>query len=134
LTGKPDVSPDGRWIAFAGQTNQGQRYDQTKNVIWLLNPADGRYTTLDPKDPEQGRAPRWSPDGRTIAFESNRGNILGQYALFIQHRDGSGLRRITDYGLNGSHPAWSPDGKSIAFDAMDQPASRATHIAVLRLE
>jgi hypothetical protein len=113
LTGMSRVSPDGKWIAFAGQQNSGQAYDQEENVIWLLSEA-GALTTVEAR-PAQGRTPAWSPDGKRLAFESNRGSDDGRYAIFIINRDGTGLVQVTDYALNANHPVWSRDGRRIVF-------------------
>ena len=81
LTGKPSVSPDGKWIAFAGQHNAGQPYDQEQNVIWLVS--DGGVLSTLEAIPLQGRSPAWSPDGTRLAFESDRGSDEGRYAVFV---------------------------------------------------
>jgi dipeptidyl aminopeptidase/acylaminoacyl peptidase len=129
MTGMANVSPDGRWIAFAGQANTGAPYDQTGNIIWLRGP-DGALKPLEAQ-PRQGRAPSWSPDGTRIAFESDRGSPDGRYAIFVANRDGTGVMRVTDYALNAGHPAWSPDGKHMAFDAQQ---GQARKIGVIDLE
>jgi TolB protein len=56
----------------------------------------------------ENRAPAWSPDGRSIAFISNR---TGSDQLFI---DGGSQKRLTSTGFNYD-PVWSPDGRRIAF-------------------
>jgi TolB protein len=116
-TGMPSVSPDGKWIAFAGQQNKGQPYDQTKNSIWLLG-ASGEPRMLE-SNQNQGRAPTWSPSGHLLLFESNRSSSQGFYAIFVINRDGTGITRLTDPALNADHPVWSPDGVHIAFSARD---------------
>src|SRR5215469_3291574 len=58
LTGMPAVSPDGKSIAFAGQPNAGQPYDQTKNTLWLLELSSGEIHSLEATH-GQGRAPSW---------------------------------------------------------------------------
>jgi Tol biopolymer transport system component len=132
FTGMPSVSPDGKWIAFAGQKNVGQRYDQTKNSIWLLT-EDRRVRLLEPSQ-AQGRTPSWSPDGEWLAFESNRGSAdPSLYAAFIIARDGTGLRQITSYDLNANHPVWSPDGRRLAFSARHTKGSNRTGIAIVDL-
>ena len=132
FTGMPSVSPDGKWIAFAGQKNVGQRYDETKNSIWLLS-EDRHVRPLEPSQP-QGRTPSWSPDGNWLAFESNRGSddpLL--YAAFIIARDGTGLRQITSYDLNANHPVWAPDGRRLVFSARHTKGSNRTGIAIVDL-
>jgi Tol biopolymer transport system component len=112
LAGMPNVAPDGNLIAFAGQKNLGQSYDQSQNSIWVLD-QNGEVRPLE-TPANQGRAPSWSPDAKRLAFESNRG---GQgYAIFIINRDGSDLTQITLNVLRANHPMWSPDGKKLVFD------------------
>jgi TolB protein len=54
----------------------------------------------------------WSPDGRTIAFESLRD---GDGEIYVMNADGSGQRRLTRNPARDFAPAWSPDGRRIAF-------------------
>ena len=118
LTGMPAVSPDGKSIAFAGQPNTGQTYDQTKNTIWLLELGSGQVHSLEATH-EQGRAPSWSPDGTKLAFESDRADQEGGhlYAAFLIGRDGSGLQQVTEPRFDANHPVWSPDGKRLVVSA-----------------
>lgn len=60
-----------------------------------------------------------SPDGKTIAFVSERDGNLELYAVGA---DGSGLKRLTDDFAMDDHPAWSPDGKRLAFVSTRRPA------------
>jgi dipeptidyl aminopeptidase/acylaminoacyl peptidase len=131
MTGMPSVSPDGKWIAFAGQENSGQTYDQTKNSIWLVDDtaiARPLESTLG-----QGRAPTWSPDGQRLSFESNRDSALGLYAIFLINKDGTGLIQITDSSLNADHPVWSPDGRRLAFSARSSWWHKERGIAIIDL-
>lgn len=131
LTGMPSVSPDGKWIAFAGQDNAGQRYDQTKNSVWLID--DHGVMRSVESNPGQGRAPTWSPSGEWLAFESNRGGISGLYAIFLIHPNGTGLTQVTDRVLNANHPVWSTDGRHLAFSARNTSEPRGMAIAIMDL-
>jgi Tol biopolymer transport system component len=131
LTGKPSVSPDGIWIAFAGQKNDGQKYDQTKNSIWLIDD-HGVMRTVE-SNPGQGRAPTWSPSGEWLAFESSREGIAGLYAIFLVHPDGTGLTQVTDRVLNAIHPVWSADGRHLAFSARNASGPNGMAIAIMDL-
>jgi Tol biopolymer transport system component len=61
--------------------------------------------------------PVWSPDGRKIAFVSNRANPGSRLRnIYVMNSDGSGVRRLTK-GADAEFPRWSPDGKNIAYVA-----------------
>ncbi len=62
--------------------------------------------------------PAWSPDGKSIAFQSNRD---GPYHIYVMNSDGSNLRQVTSGdGNDDRHPNWSPDGKTIAVDTGEE--------------
>ena len=61
----------------------------------------------------------FSPDGRTIAFRSERDGG----GLFVMGATGESVRRLTDFGDN---PSWSPDGREIVFatEGLSDPHAR----------
>ena len=58
--------------------------------------------------------PDWSPDGKTLVFEST---LSGSYSIYTIGVDGSGLTRLTRDTANNEQPRWSPDGKRIVFSS-----------------
>jgi WD40 repeat protein len=86
--------------------------DRPQEDLYVVRP-DGSGLRQLTNDPALDRKPHWSPDGKHIAFQSNRN---GSWDAWIINRDGSGLAPLTVHG--GAHsPIWSPDGsRMIAFE------------------
>ena len=59
-------------------------------------------------------SPTWSPDGRHIAFSSDRD---GNADIYVMGSDGSNPRRLTNHSAADGVPSWSPDGRHIAFSS-----------------
>jgi TolB protein len=74
--------------------------------------ADGTNVTCLTNTPAKSFSPAWSPDGKRIAFVSNR---EGNREIYAMNADGSNVARLTNDLGEDSSPAWSPDGKQIAF-------------------
>ncbi len=100
--GSPDVSPDGKRLAVVSGGNQEDLY--------ILN-TDGTDRRRLTNDTFKDRGPRWSPDGKRIAFYSDRG---GKYAIWSIHSDGSGLEVLIESAQQYNLPVWSPSGSRIA--------------------
>src|SRR2546422_8208920 len=58
--------------------------------------------------------PAWSPDGKRIAFQSNRD---GAYHIYAMDPDGANVKQMSSGENDDRHPAWSPDSKFIAVDS-----------------
>jgi len=85
---------------------------------WDLHRYDGGEAPLT-DHPALDYNAAFSPDGKSIAFVSQRD---GNMELYVMGADGSGVRRLTDNFALDDHPAWSPDGTRIAFVSTREPA------------
>ncbi len=78
---------------------------------------DGTSVRRLTRDPATDTSPTWSPDGKRIAFVSNR---AGNPHIYVMNADGSDQRRLTFQGNYNTTPRWSPRGDLIAFTARDE--------------
>ncbi len=105
--GNWDWSPDSRDIVY-----QKKLGVQTNLFIYSLETGEARNVTNRPNDFDAD--PTFSPDGRQIAFLSDRD---GNSEIYIMDRDGSHIRRLTFDPATDTHPVFSPDGTQILFDS-----------------
>lgn len=110
IAADPQISPDGRRIAYVRRANDIMS-DKAVSSIWLIDTATGDETPLAG---QQGSAfsPRWSPDGKRLAFASTAG---GSAQLWVRWMAGGDAVRLTGLPTSPSSLAWSPDGRSIAY-------------------
>lgn len=101
-------SPDGEWIAYSEYA--GGEYATEKWSIHIARRNGSESRLLTPN----ATWVTWSPDGRQLAFQSERD---GDPEIYVADRDGSNVIRITDNPASDSAPAWSPDGARIAFSS-----------------
>jgi len=104
------VSPDGQTLLYALSTRDLPRAKSERHV-WTLSLAGGEPRQLTYSQKNEG-SPRFSPDGKWIAFVSSRD---GEPNLYLMPSDGGEARPLTKLSTGVSDPVWSPDGKSIAF-------------------
>ena len=85
--------------------------------IYVMD-GDGKNQRRVTVNPTYDQYPTWSPDGKMIAFVSNRNR--GRNQIWVIDVDGKNPIRLTD-GASDSYPDWSPDGKTILYDANNVP-------------
>jgi Tol biopolymer transport system component len=105
-TGSQSAGPK---IAFASSRNGGN------HDIYLMDP-DGSNQIRITSNAAYDDEPKWSPDGRKIAFMSKRD---GNFEIYSMNADGTGQTRLTNNPAADGFPAWSPDGTKIAFVSGD---------------
>jgi dipeptidyl aminopeptidase/acylaminoacyl peptidase len=108
-----DISPDGKTVAFVA-TKLDKKSDSYVSAIWVAAAKGGEPRQFTAGTKRDG-SPRWSPDGKQLAFVSERGEEKPQ--LYVMAADGGEARALTKLPLGAGVPAWSPDGASIAFSA-----------------
>lgn len=100
--GEPDVSPDGKRVAFS---------TLVRDVSYVYSVGiDGSAVTQY----VQGSSPRWSPDGEKIAFDRMVGN---KYQLFVIEIGTGQVTQLTTGNYTNAYPAWSSDGQWLAFQS-----------------
>ena len=123
------LSPDGSAVAFVSTR------DGYKANIWVLDVRTRELRNLTGRSDVQGEPgkpggffrPAWSPDGKSIAFSSDRNTEwrarrgawehVQELSIYVIGADGSGFRRVSNSqpGICAGAPKWSPDGKRIVF-------------------
>jgi len=105
----PQISPDGKWVAFAVSTPDMQANRNASN-LWLISTAGGAPVQLTQSGHDG--APAWSPDGKTLAFLSSRG---GSSQVYLLSMSGGEPKKLTTLSTGADLFQWSPDGRTIAF-------------------
>ncbi len=106
-------SPDGRRLAFVAYVDGNLDIYVIDAVVperWERPAVPQRLT----EDPARDSWPSWSPDGRQIAFESDRQEDKAQAGIYVMDADGGNPRNLTPV-WSAHQPSWSPDGQQIAF-------------------
>src|SRR5947209_5619668 len=132
----PRISPDGQRVAFV-VTTIDERKHEYHSAIWMSASVGGeaqRFTTQG-----DAHSPCWSPDGRWLAFVSEReGEPVGKDdreqkkhgkgkpQIWLIPTDGGEACQLTFMEHGASHPVWSPDSTQLVFNALVGPADEET--------
>ena len=136
---RPRISLDGRRVAYV-VTTIDERKHEYHSSIWVA-PAEGGearpFTSLS--DPANAHSPSWSPDGRWLAFVSDREGVTrgrdpkeqkkygkGKPQIWLMPTDGGEARQLSFMEHGASNPFWSPDNQQLLFSALVGPADEET--------
>lgn len=110
IASDPQISPDGRYIAYVRRTNDIMS-DRAVSSIWLIDTRTGEEVPIAGRNGD-AFGPRWSPSGDRLAYASTEG---GSPQLWVHWMEGGEAVRLTGLPTSPSNIAWSPDGNSIAY-------------------
>ncbi len=117
----PQISPDGSRVVFVREW-VNQKADRYDTALWIVPTTGGtaRQLTAGPRD----LGPRWSPDGKMLAFiRSGEKDGKPQPAqIWLLSLDGGEAQQLTDSPRSPGGFEWSPDGKTIAFVSREDPS------------
>ena len=108
--GDAQISPDGSRVVYV-VTDVDKNLNRGKRSVWAVPSSGGASQQLITSD-KNDYSPRWSADGKWIAFLSTR---EGAPQIFVAGADGSNPRKVTSVPEGVGEFIWSPDGKTFAF-------------------
>ncbi|MGQ0649416.1 MAG: S9 family peptidase [Gemmatimonadaceae bacterium] len=109
----PQISPDGLWVAYIRQWSDIST-DRRYSNVWLVK-SDGSERRPITSGKFTETTPQWSPDGKRLAWISNRG---GSPQLYVRWMDTGETHAITNAPTPPTAVAWSPNGQQLAFLAL----------------
>jgi dipeptidyl aminopeptidase/acylaminoacyl peptidase len=117
----PQVSPDGKWVAYKVGTVDTAK-DRRDSDLWMAS-WDGKQELRLTSSPESSESsPRWSPDNRYLAFLASRGDEEEKKKgsqVWLLNRAGGEAQKLTDIKGGVSDYAWAPDSKQLVLVVND---------------
>jgi dipeptidyl aminopeptidase/acylaminoacyl peptidase len=111
----PQISGDGAWVAYTVET-ASLKQDKSHTRVWLVPSSGGDAVAMTVED-ETSTHPRWSPDGKWLAFLSSRND--GKTQVYLLNRQGGEAEKITDTVQDVEDFEWAPDSKRLVVVLRD---------------
>ena len=112
---QPELSPDGQWVAYTVRSKM-LKEDKNETRIWMVATRSGDAVPMTAEGVSSGH-PRWSPDGKFLAFSSSRNN--GKSQIWLLNRLGGEAVKLTDIAQGAGDFDWSPDGTRLVIVVHD---------------
>ncbi len=112
---QPEISPDGQWVAYAVRTRM-LKEDKNEQRLWMVSTHGGDPIPLTAEGVSSSH-PRWSPDGKYLAFLSARNN--GKTQVWLLSRLGGEAAHLTDIPQGVDDFEWSPDSTRLVLILRD---------------
>ena len=129
--GDPQVSPDGKWVAYTVGTVDAEK-DKRDTDLWMVSWDGTQQIRLTATAESSESMPRWSPDNRYLAFLTSRGDEEQKKKgsqVWVLNRAGGEAQQLTDIKGGVSNYAWSPDARRLVLvvndpDPNDEPEKK----------
>src|SRR5437773_8282225 len=112
---QPELSPDGQWVAYAVRTRM-LKEDKNEQRLWMVSTHSGDPIPMTAEGVSSSH-PRWSPDGKYLAFLSSRN--AGKSQVWLLNRLGGEAVRLTDTVQGVTDFEWSPDSTRLILVLQD---------------
>ena len=112
---QPELSPDGQWVAYAVRTRM-LKEDKNEQRLWMVSTHGGDPISMTAEGVSSSH-PRWSPDGKYLAFLSSRNN--GKTQVWLLNRLGGEATHLTDTPQGVDDFEWSPDSTRLVLILRD---------------
>ena len=109
----PQCSPDGQWVAYTVTTTDAKE-DKHDTDVWMIS-LDGKRDLRLTSSPESESSPKWSPDGKFLAFTSSRPGKAKGNQVWLLDRTGGEAAQLTDVKGRLQGYEWSPDSQRLAL-------------------
>jgi len=112
---QPELSPDGQWVAYVVRTRM-LKEDKNEQRLWMISAHGGEPIPMTAEGVSSSH-PRWSPDGKFLAFLSSRNN--GKTQVWLLNRLGGEAAHLTDIPQGVDDFEWSPDSTRLVLVLRD---------------
>jgi len=112
---QPEISPDGQWVAYSVRTRM-LKEDKNEQRLWMVSTHGGEAIPMTAEGVSSSH-PRWSPDGKYLAFLSARN--AGKNQVWLLNRFGGEAVRLTETVQGVNDFEWSPDSSRLVLILQD---------------